>query len=52
MRLKFLLSLVSANFEFNNFNELKRCNSNVDGGPTVPDSIMKTMLDDMLNNGM
>ena len=52
MLLLFIISLVAAKFEFDNFSELKRCNSNLDGGPTVPDETMKLMLDEMLDNSM
>lgn len=38
-----------SNLKFNNFAELPRCNSNLNGGRTVPDSIMKTMLDEMID---
>ena len=50
MILVLFFSLAEAMFEFDNFSELKRCNSNLDGGPTVPDETMKLMLDEMLDN--
>ena len=50
MILVLVFSFAEAMFEFDNFSELKRCNSNLDGGPTVPDETMKLMLDEMLDN--
>ena len=41
-----------SNLKFNNFAELPRCNSNLNGGRTVPDSIMKTMLDEMIDKSL
>ena len=52
MLLLFIISSVEAKFEFDNFSELKRCNSNLDVGPTVPDETMKLMLDEMLDNSL
>ena len=50
-KMRFLIfPIIAAKFEFENFSELKRCNSNLDGGPTVPDKTMKLMLDEMLDN--
>ena len=50
-KMRFLIfPIIVAKFEFENFSELKRCNSNLDGGPTVPDKTMKVMLDEMLDD--